>query len=109
MTSPLRRFFLWTGRGLALIFGASGLWLLGADAVRSISQGTMSLKPLGQVWYEIDAGSLNLSQAVVERYLFPELWDPVVTTLLNWPAWVVPLVLAAVLGFFTWPRGRAGS
>lgn len=101
-----RRIVPWAGRAAALLLGLWGLWLLGADAVRTIGQGTLSLKPLGQVWYEADAASLNLAQAVVERYLFPELWDPVVTTLLNWPAWVLPLALAGILAFFTWPRRR---
>ncbi len=96
---------LWTGRAAALLLAMCGLWLLGADAVRSAAQGALSLKPLGRVWYEIDAGSLNLAQAVVERYLFPELWDPVITTVLNWPAWVLPLALAGILAWLTWPRG----
>ncbi|MFP3944917.1 MAG: hypothetical protein ACLFWF_13555 [Alphaproteobacteria bacterium] len=101
---PIGRIFLWTGRAVALLLALSGLWLLVSDAVRTVEQGTLSLKPLGQVWYEGDAGSLNLAQAVVERYLFPELWHPVITTFLNWPAWVLPLALAALLGFLTWPR-----
>lgn len=103
---PPRRIFLWTGRALALLLGLGGLWLLGADAVRSLDQGALSLKPLGQVWYEADAGSLNLAQAVVERYLFPELWHPVITTFLSWPAWVLPLLLAIVPGYFIRPRKR---
>lgn len=99
-----RRMVLWAGRAVALLLALSGLWLLGADAVRTVANGALSLKPLGQVWYEIDAASLNLAQAVVERYLFPELWDPVITTFLNWPAWVLPFALAAILALVTRPR-----
>jgi hypothetical protein len=101
-----RRAFLWAGRSAAILLGSAGVWLLTQDAIRSISGRAVSLKPLGQVWYEADAGSLNLAQALVERYLFPRLWDPVITTLLNWPAFVLPLALAALLAFLTWPRGR---
>ena len=37
----------------------------------------------------MSAASLNLVQAVVQRYLLPALWDPVLVTLLLLPAWIV--------------------
>lgn len=55
------------------------------------------LRAAGEMWYRIDVGSLNLVQAVVERYLWPPLWDPVITSLLHLPAIVIPLVPALVL------------
>ena len=47
------------------------------------------LHPAGQFWYALDSGSLNLTQAVVERYLWPPLWDPVILSVLQLPAIVV--------------------
>lgn len=94
---------LWTGRTLAVLCAAAGIWFLSTDVVRSLAQGMLTLKPLGQIWYETDAGSLNLLQAVVQRYLLPELWDPVILALLTWPAWVLPLIAAALLGVLTRP------
>ena len=52
--------------------------------------------PLGQVWYQDDvlrplvgAPSIQLFQVFFERKLaMPFLWDPVITTILNWPTWL---------------------
>lgn len=44
------------------------------------------LRPAGELWYGLDAASLNLVQAVIERYVWPPLWDPVIAGLLQLPA-----------------------
>ncbi len=41
---------------------------------------------LGEVWFAVAPGSLNLTQAVTQRYIAPELWDPGITWVLNQPA-----------------------
>ncbi len=58
------------------------------DAVLTTSAEKLVLTPLGKDWFTIDAESLNLTQAVIERYLLPGLWDPVFLTILQWPTWV---------------------
>lgn len=63
----------------------------------------LSLRPLGQVWFSLDPGSLNLVQAVIERYLLPFLWDPLLLTVLTWGA--TP-VLAVIALFFLWLGAR---
>ena len=40
-------------------------------------------------WYMFSPGSLNFTQDIIQRYLFPELWDPVIVTILLCPTWVV--------------------
>jgi hypothetical protein len=50
---------------------------------------------LGQVWFDTHHASLNLSQAIIQRYVHPVLWDPGVVTLLGWPSWVA-LATAAI-------------
>jgi hypothetical protein len=40
-------------------------------------------------WYVFSPSSLNFIQDIIQRYLFPELWDPVIVTILLCPAWVV--------------------
>jgi hypothetical protein len=55
------------------------------------------LRPAGQMWYLIDKDSLGLVQVVVERYLWPPLWDPGISSLLHLPSIVIPLVPALVL------------
>jgi len=52
---------------------------------------------LGQLWYQLNRSSLNLFQAVVQRYIHPFLWDPIiVSVLLSW-AFAVLMVIGALL------------
>jgi len=52
---------------------------------------------LGQLWYQLNRSSLNLVQAVVQRYIHPFLWDPIlVSILLSW-AFAVLLILGVLL------------
>ncbi len=55
-----------------------------------------ALRPAGQMWFLIDKDSLGLFQVVVERYIWPPLWDPVIFGVLQLPSIVVPLVPALV-------------
>jgi hypothetical protein len=50
---------------IIILLGGVIIWLLGGDITAST----------GQVWYEAHAASLNLSQAIVQRYLYAPLWD----------------------------------
>ncbi|MCV0428219.1 MAG: hypothetical protein K5905_22415 [Roseibium sp.] len=60
-----------------------------SDASTSIAQSQMHLAPLGQVWFNLSPETLNLSQAVIQRYVHPSLWDPALQTVLTWPVWAV--------------------
>jgi len=58
----------------------------------------------GQLWYQLDSESLNLTQVLVQRYLHPALWDYVLLPLLQKPAYqalsiafLCPFVLGIVL------------
>ena len=61
---------------------------LGAFA-QGFAAGGAAPKPLGAVWFDLSPGSLNLVQAVVERYLWAGLWDHILFPVLAWPAAVV--------------------
>lgn len=86
---------------LALISGAKALGFLAALIAIAVKDVTLYRQPLGQVWFQNDpfffllnSPSIQLVQVFFERKLqLPQLWDPVVLTLLNWPAW-------AALGLF---------
>lgn len=85
----------------------AGAWEVFAPA----SDGGIALRPLGAFWYWIDPGSLNLVQAVVERYILPALWDPVIVAVLQQPAvldFAVPafVLLALCLIMRLWRRWR---
>lgn len=74
--------------GLALL-GLAAV-LLAYDLVTGLSgAGTFGFNSLGDLWGRLSAASLNLVQAIVQRYLFPALWDPVLVTFLLLPAWLV--------------------
>ena len=60
-----------------------------SDASSSIAQSRVILAPLGQVWFSLSPETLNISQAVIQRYIHPDLWDPGIQMLLTWPSWAV--------------------
>lgn len=51
----------------------------------------------GELWFRLHPYSLNLSQAITQRYLLPTLWDPVIIGALQWPAWSLLGAPGAVL------------
>ena len=80
-------------RVIGLLFVFAALGVLVVDLTRTVEGAGVSLMPLGQLWYALDRGSLNLVQAVIERYVWVVLWDPLLLTVLQWPAAVVFAVL----------------
>ena len=74
------------------------------DLTRSIANSTLTVTPLGQEWFNLSSGSLNLTQAVISRYVHPFLWDPVMQNILLMPGWLVFFVLAIM--FFWLGRKR---
>ena len=92
------------GWGIALLAAGIALDLVGSAAFAygaAVAGGP--LVALGQLWYRLDVGSLNLTQAIVQRRIHPLLWDPVLVAVLLQPAFVVfslpgaVLIIAAVL------------
>ena len=62
---------------------------------------------LGQLWYDLSRSSLNLVQAVVQRYISPFLWDPIIVTILLWWAFAVLMVLGLLILTLSAGRARA--
>lgn len=98
---------MWILRALGLLFLAAGFVSLVVDGVKTIASASLVITPLGQAWYELHPPSLNLTQAIIERYTFPFLWDPVLLSVLLLPGWVVFTVLGALLYYIG--RRRAPS
>ncbi len=80
------------GWALALAAVATAGW-----AVALAGPGGILQRPLGELWFKLDVGSLNLVQAVVERYIWPPLWDPAIASVLQIPAAPFFAVPAAIL------------
>ena len=88
--------------GWLLLLAAFGC--LAFDVAR-MDGNAFALAPLGQVWFALDPGSLNFTQAVIERYIWASLWDPGISTLLQWPAFFVFLVPGVILLMLFRQRG----
>ncbi|MBO6825535.1 MAG: hypothetical protein JJ879_04990 [Sneathiella sp.] len=85
------------GRIIGWILFIIGLGLVGAELLASLQAGEWAPLFLGQLWFDLHSESLNLVQAVTQRYLLPFLWDPMITTLLLAPAWVTFLIPGIIL------------
>ncbi|MFL9823839.1 hypothetical protein [Rhodoplanes sp. SY1] len=80
-----------------------GLWILAAafiflvyDGTRSIAAGVVLIKPFGETWNDIHAGSLQALQPIMERHS-PWLWDPAMLKALTSPTWLVLGVIGMIL------------
>ena len=87
------------------VLAAAALVAFANDLISFAQTGTYRVIPVGQLWFDINVASLNLMQAVVQRFLHPWLWDPVITTILQWPAWSLLGAPAAVFIAITPNRG----
>ena len=74
---------------LALLSVAYEVWATADGGFRSMAA--------GEIWFRLHPSSLNLSQAIIQRYLHPGLWDPVIIGALQWPAWSILGAPAAIL------------
>ncbi len=70
-----------------LLIGAA-LWPAAREAL-ALAAGQHAFIPLGQLWFEIDPPSLNMAQAGIQRHVAPWLWEDVIQTVLEQPAWPV--------------------
>lgn len=67
---------------------------------------------MGEWWYRLDVTSLNLAQAVVQRYVHPFLWESIVAPVLTWPLWIVtgvPGLLLLAVSRWRSPRAKPGQ
>jgi len=89
--------------GLLLLAGTA---VLARDVAAYFDSHLWAPIVLGQLWYELDRSSLNLAQAVIQRYASPGLWDRIVAAVLLCRAWAVLLVLGGVVLVVARPRRR---
>lgn len=77
---------------LAAILMLAGLAVLASDA---LAEGGFRLTALGEWWFWVHAGSLQVLQPAIERHLSRDLWDVAVQPLLETSLAAILLVLAA--------------
>jgi hypothetical protein len=85
------------GRLIGWTFFLAGLAVLVRDVL--VWSDTKHWAPiaLGQLWFDLNRSSLNLAQAVVQRYIHPFLWDPIIVTILLCWAFAVLMVLGLLI------------
>lgn len=81
--------------GYLLLFLA--IAALGAEILTSVQAGEWVSLAVGDVWADIDRESIGLVQVGLERYVHPFLFDPILLTILLWPAWLVAGIPALVI------------
>lgn len=99
-----------TGRRIGLAIG----WVLIGLALAAVAYelllaaqtGGYRMLAAGELWFRLDVSSLNLVQAITQRYLHPALWDPVLQTVLTWPAWSILGAPGVALVVALWPWRR---
>ena len=79
------------GRIIGWLLVLAALVVLVADLIGGFDTGHFVFKTAGEVWYEISPSTILLAQPAIQRHVAPWLWDPVIQTVLLWPA-------AAVIG-----------
>ena len=75
-------------------------------ATRSIAADALTFTPLGESWYAVSPDTLNLAQAVIQRYTFPFIWDPVIIQILTLPGWLVFFALSLIFYIVGYRRRR---
>jgi hypothetical protein len=97
------------GRLIGWIIFLAGLSVLVRDVLVLIDTGRWAPIALGQLWFDLNRSSLNLVQAVVQRYIHPFLWDPVIVALLLCWAFAVLMVLGVLILAVFWRRAPRAS
>ena len=74
--------------GWLLLLAAAVVFM--RDLIGWYDTGVFAPTAAGQLWFDIDRSSLNLVQAVIQRYISAWLWQPVIATiLLGWAVLVI--------------------
>ena len=76
-------------RILALFSLAMALITAVLDVTRSIADSTLVFTSLGVDWARFSLESLTRTQSIVQEFIHPVLWDPVVIKILQAPSWAV--------------------
>src|ERR1700731_4100162 len=94
------------GRLIGWVIFLTGLSVLVRDVLVCIHSKLWAPIPLGQLWFDFSRSSLNLVQAVVQRYIHPFLWDPIIVTILLCWAFAVLMVFGLLILLLSRKRTR---
>ena len=95
------------GRVIGWALFLIGVAVLGHEVIGGLIAPEYKVVALGELWFKIDAGSLNGLQAGIQRYIAAWLWDSVIFPILRLPAWTVFMVPGLLLlAVMRWRGGR---
>jgi hypothetical protein len=84
-------------RFLGFLILAGGFMALIYDGTKSIAGNAMHITQLKDVWNNFHSTSLQRFQAFIEGRVGEWLWNPILNTILEQPAWVVLGLVGALL------------
>lgn len=88
----IKTIFRWLGFWVA----AAAFISLVVDGIGWLANREMAFTALGAFWFSLSPGGLNLTQAIIERYTLPVLWDPIMISILRMPVWAVGGLIATL-------------
>ena len=79
------RIFRFIGYGFIIL----ALAALGYEAAQALANDGWQIFALGELWFKLDAQSINISQSGIQRYISPWVWEPMITSILLCPCWSI--------------------
>ena len=79
------RNFRFIGYGFIIL----ALAALGYEAAQALANDGWQIFTLGELWFKLDAQSINISQSSIQRYISPWVWEPMITSILLCPCWSI--------------------
>jgi hypothetical protein len=98
---------MFVGRLLGWILFFLGIIVLGRDLIGWLDTHRFEPEVLGQLWADLNRSSLDLTEAMIRRFVSPRLWDPVISTLLECWAFLALSFLGLLLLYFGRRRDEA--
>ncbi len=83
-------------RFIGLLCLALGFIFLVYDGTKTIADQRLYITKVSDAWASVHQSSLDQVKPALER-LSPWLWDPMASTVLNAPSWVVLVIVAMLL------------
>src|SRR5262249_18493379 len=84
-------------RFLGFLILAGGFIAFVIDGTKSIAGSAVSITKLSTFWNNLHSTSLTKLQDFVLRTTGEWLWNPIITTILDQPAWLVFAIVGAIL------------
>ena len=76
-------------RIIGWIFIVLALAVVAWEAMGFFEFGEWRLIVFGEIAFRLFPETLNLAQAITQRYIADWAWDPLIQTILLWPAWPI--------------------